>query len=196
MRLILATLTFIFIAGCTNKLAETNLNPTQLDLPKYVQELVKNMSDKHLKISKTFILNNKSETKIYTKSDSSFWRKELAMLEQLDLNSPQLSGTFEIEKGSKDQFSNLLIDKYSFTVKDGIGIKELLIYYLDDPADIRQIKAEITTKNLISKSNSQLSIWVNRYGEDLLVDSLEVISQDKTLMQPARNYRSITTVQR
>jgi hypothetical protein len=196
MRITFTAILFVLIAGCSNNSAEIKVFSTQLDLPKYAQELVNNMSGRKIRISKTFVLNELSETKVYSEPDSVFWIKELTMLANIDLNSPQLSGSFKIKKASKDQFSNLLIDNYAFSFKDDTGIKNLSVYYLDDPKDIRHIKAELTTKNLISQSNSKLSIWVNRYGAELLIDSLEIISQDKTLMQPVRNYRSITSVLR
>ena len=186
----------VLVAGCNNNPAETKLNSAHLDLPKHAQDLAINMAGRELRISKTFVLNETSETKEFSKSGTVFWKNELAILENIDLNSPQLIGAFDIEKGVQDQFSNLLIDKYSFAAKGDIGIKKLHVYYLEDPNNIRQIKAETATKNLISQSNSQLSIWINRYGEVLLIDSLEIISEDKTLMQPSRNYRSITTVER
>lgn len=195
IRSLFAILILTTLVGCTNNLA-VNENSVQLDLPKFAQTLANNMANRPLNISKTFVLNEISETKIYTQSDTSFWVKELIILENIDLNSPQLNGTFEIVKGLEDQFSNLIIDKYTFTPENEIGIKKLLVYYLDVPGDIRHIKAELSTANLISKSSSELSIWMNRYGEDLLVDSLEVISTNKTLMQPARNYRNITKTQR
>jgi hypothetical protein len=195
IRSLFAVLIFTTLVGCTNNLA-VNENSVQLDLPKFAHALAKNMANRQLKISKTFVLNEISETKIYSQSDTAFWVKELVLLENIDLNSPQLNGTFEIEKGLEDQFSNLIIDKYSFAPENEIGIKKLLIYYLDVPGDIRHINAELSNSNLISKSSSELSIWMNRYSEALLIDSLEVISTNKTLMQPARNYRNITKTQR
>ena len=195
-RALLTVIVLVLFVGCKNNLVVKESNSIQLDIPKFTQTLASNMANRKLEISKTFELNETSETKKYTELDSSFWTKELTILEKIDLNSPQLNGTFEVEKGIEDQFSNLLIDHYSFLDDSDIGIDRLSIYYLDKPDDIRQIRAELGSNNFIAKSNSKFNVWLNRYGDDLLIDSLEVISQDKTLMQPARNYRSLTKTHR
>lgn len=192
----LTVIALVLFVGCKNNLVVKESNSVQLDIPKFTQTLATNMANRKLEISKTFELNETSETKKYTELDSSFWTKELIILEKIDLNSPQLNGTFEVEKGMEDQFSNLLIDKYSFIVDTDVGINSLSVYYLDDATDIRQIRAELASNNFIAKANSKFSIWMNRYGDDLLIDSLEVVSQGKTLMQPARNYRSLTKTHR
>lgn len=192
IRSLLTVFIVALLIGCTNNRAVNELNSVQLNLPEFTRTLATNMAEVKLKISKTFVLNETSETKNYTESDSLFWTKELAILEKIDLNSPQLSGTFKVEKGLQDQFSNLLIDKYSFTTDTDLGISRMAIYYLDNPEDIRKISAEFSSNNFIAKSNSKFNIWMNRYGDNLLIDSLEIVSEDKTFMQPARNYLSIT----
>lgn len=181
----------ITLLGCAQEPQDKEV-VNLLDLPGLMDELAVNMDAKNHRITKSFILNSKVETKQYESSDSSFWRQELNKLHEIDLNSPQIRGGISVRRKIKDNNSNLLIDEYSIPDTKFTTLKILRIYYMADTSEIRQIYAELSSDNLIATSNTYINIWMNRYNNRLLIDSLQTKGKDKTLMQPAREYM-ITT---
>jgi len=191
MRLIIVIVALVSLIGCEQKIQKNN-NRQWFDLPKFIGELADNMTDRDPRVSKTFILNNISETLLHNATDTSFWRKELATLETINLNSAQIRDVIEFKGGAKDKLSNLLIDEYRIVGAKAYPLKKVRIYYLDQPMEIRQVEIDICSANLIADSEKSIKIWLNRYNKKLLVDSIKVSGKDKTLLQPIREYQSIT----
>jgi hypothetical protein len=162
------------------------------DLQNILDELVVNTGSKNSRTTKTFILNSDSETKNYNSTDSTFWAKELSKLKEIDLNSPQIRDVLKMTSGIKDDQSNLLIDDYLMPDKNTSTLRRLSIYYLEDATEVRKIYAELNSDNLISNSGTKIHLWINRYDNRLLIDSLQIIGCDKTFMQSEREYQ-ITT---
>ena len=181
----------VTLFGC-NQEPQQKVEVTLFDLPGLVDELVLNMDTKKHRTIKTFTLNTDSETKQYGSSDSSFWSRELSKLRGIDLNSPQIRDVLNINSNLKDENSNLTIDEYILPDNNLAHVKKLRIYYLGDSSEIRQIYAELNSDNLMANSNSKINLWVNRYSNGLLVDSLQIVGCDKTFMQPEREYTIFT----
>ena len=190
MRFIILLLS-ISLFGCSQE-PQPGVSLLWYDLPNVVDELVVNMNTKNHKTIKTFILNSDTETKTYDSTDSTFWALELAKLKEIDLNSPQIRDVLSVKSSIKDESSNLLINEYLMPEGGNSSLKKLNVYYLKDTTEIRQIYVELNSDNLISNSGTKINLWVNRYDEKLLIDSLQIVGCDKTFMQPEREYR-ITT---
>ena len=190
MRLTIAIFILALI-GCKPE-PQHKLDAPVFDLPGFVDELILNMDSKNHSVTKTFSLNSDTETKQYDSSDSIFWARELAILKDIDLNSPQLRDVISINNNLKDENSNLLIDEYLVADDNTALFKKLSVYYLKESSEIRQVYAELTSDNLISKSSTKFNLWINRYNNKLIIDSLQIIGCDKTFMQPEREYHIIT----
>ena len=157
-----------------------------------ISEITENMADRRPGALKTFVLNGVSESKAFSLTDTSFWRKELAPLAQIDLNSAQIRDAIEFTEGMPDELSNLLIDEFRIVGAKELSLKKVRIYYLEHPMEVRQIQIEIYNSNLIADSEKSIKLWLNRYNKKLLVDSIKISGRDKTLMQPVREYQSTT----
>lgn len=157
-----------------------------------ISEITENMADRRPGALKTFVLNGVSESKKFSSTDTSFWRKELAPLAQIDLNSAQIRDAIEFTEGMPDKLSNLLIDEFRIVGAKELSLKKVRIYYLENPMEVRQIQIEIYNSNLIADSEKSIKLWLNRYNKKLLVDSIKISGRDKTLMQPVREYQSTT----
>lgn len=177
----------IALLGCKPEPQEKVEN-VFFDLPGFVDELVLNMDTKNHRAIKTFTLNSDTETRQYDSSDSAFWARELFKLRELDLNSPQIRDILNINRNLNDANSNLLIDEYLLPDNNLAPLKKLKIYYLGDSSEIRQIFAELNTDNLMANSSTKINLWINRYNDRLLIDSLQIVGCDKTFMQPEREY--------
>jgi len=191
MKLIAVVLMITTLFSCSTKPSEVKLQPNVFDLPSFIRDLRINMNDKKRPVIKSFRLNDKTETKTINSADSSFWALELGQLEQIDLNAPQLKGYLISNTGIEDSLSNLLINEYLINKKE-IPIKKLRIYYLDEPDNIRVIHAELNSDNFIAQSTSRIDLWLNRYNNKLLIDSLRISGSDKTIMLEPKNY-TLTT---
>lgn len=177
----------IALLGCKPE-SQEKVENIFFDLPGFVDELVLNMGIKNHRAIKTFTLNSDTETRQYDSSDSAFWARELFKLRELDLNSPQIRDILNINSNLNDANSNLLIDEYLLPDNNLAPLKKLKIYYLGDSSEIRQIFAEFNTDNLMANSSTKINLWINRYNDRLLIDSLQIVGCDKTFMQPEREY--------
>ena len=179
-------LIIFIISGCT---AEIKTERTDwFDMPELTRKLIANMSDAMPSVNKTFDFNGVSETKTIQAADSVFWKQEFANFFEVNLNTPLVRDFVRLETGRKDLNSNLMVDEYIVDEKSKSTIKELQLYYLDTPTEIRKISIRLNNSNLVSKSETEVEIWLNRYQELLLIDSLIVKSKEKTLLQSPRNY--------
>ena len=189
----LATLLLLLALGCTLK-PQQKAGSLLFDLPKLVDELVLGMDTKNHRTIKTFELNHDAETKQYESTDSAFWAVQLARLREIDLKSPQIRDVLNITRNIKDDKSNLLINEYLVADNNQASLKKLSIYYLDEPSEIRQIYAELNSENLIANSSTKINLWINRYNDGLLIDSLQIVGCEKTFMQAEREYQIFTKI--
>ena len=188
----ITTLLFLVVLfGCTTE-PQQKAEAIWFDLPGLVDQLVLNMGNKNHQTIKTFALNFESETKQYDSTDSSFWAIELSKLREIDLNSAQIRDVLIFNSNIKDDKSNLLIDEYLLPENNIAPLQKLSVYYLEETSEIRQISADLSSNNLIANSQTKIYLWVNRYNDKLLIDSLQIIGCDKTLMRPEREYQIIT----
>ena len=95
----------LVLASCENK-PVSKIYHQWFDLPAFVSSLTKDMSQRGPLVSKTFELNNVIETKEFNNTDSVFWEKQLTVLMEIDLNSPQLQGSIKGTEGLHDEQSN------------------------------------------------------------------------------------------
>jgi len=189
----LATILLLIALGCTSK-PQQKAGSILFDLPNLVDELVMGMDTKNHRTIKTFELNHDSETKQYESTDSAFWAIQLARLREIDLNSPQIRDVLNITRNIKDDKSNLLINEYLMPDKNIAPLKKLIVYYLDEASEIRQIYAELNSDNLIANSSTKINLWINRYNDGLLIDSLQIVGCEKTFMQAEREYQITTRI--
>ena len=189
--LVLLTLILVF-SSCSEEVK--TVRTEWFDIPDLSNRLIMNMSDAGPSIHKEFIFNGESESRRIDETDSSFWRIELAKLAEINLNSPMVRDYIDLKAASRDNYSNLMVDQYKIDHASKSSIKEVLIYYLDVPSEIRQIHVRFNESNLVFKSETEIDIWLNRYQDLLLIDSLSFSSREKTLLQSKRDYTNKLSV--
>jgi len=164
-------------------------------IPEFISVITENMAGRAPGVLKTFVLNSVTESKSFSSTDTAFWRKELAVLAKIDLNSAQFRDAIEFTESKQDELSNLLIDEFRIVGTKESSLKKVSIYYLEQTSEVRQIQIEMCKSNLIADSEKSIRLWLNRYNKKLLVDSIKVSGKDKTMMQPNREYHSTTKTQ-
>jgi hypothetical protein len=190
MRLI-SIFVLVFFAGCVSKPTEISTK-SWIDLPELGQGLIVTMQLKAPPIKKTFTLNGVVETKQFNTTDSSFWATELDWLLTTDLNSPQLKGVLEAQPAEQDSKSNLTIRSIRPIEDTNTELQKLDILYLEDMNDIRQIHLVTKSSNYISSSKKAVSLYMNKYNGELLIDSLQLDGEEKVIFQDKRLYHSLT----
>ena len=178
----------LFILGCQDKSGNVQ-TPIYIDLPELTNSIITNMANRSADVTKKFVLNNSVEDKTILATDSAFWLKELELLAKIDLNAPKYLGALQLSAMNKDSNSNLLFDRLTVT-DDNLELQALEIYYLEEKNQVRLINVDFALKNFIAHSNTQLSVWLNEYNDQLLVDSIVVKGRDKVLLQEERFYES------
>ena len=181
----------LVLAGC-GQTQQKYSEQSWFALPEFINVITKNMADRKPAVLKTFVLNSVSESRPFSSTDTSFWRKELAILAKIDLNSAQFRDAIEFTGSKPDELSNLLIDEFRIVGAKESALKKVRIYYLENTKEVRQVQIELCKSNLIADSEKSIKLWLNRYNKKLLVDSLKVSGREKTLMQPVREYHSTT----
>ena len=180
---------FVFtLFGCQEELIDKP-EEQHFDLPAFTQDVLSNLDKRSADVSKKFILNGKSETQLISKTDSAFWSKELNVLRKTDLNTARFRGLLNINEGSNDPNSNLLVDHITTKTND-LDFKKIDIFYLDSREQVRLIKLEYASKNFFAESSNQLTVWFNEYNDQLLVDSLVTKAREKVMFQKERSYES------
>lgn len=178
----------IALLGCQNN-DSSQVKNQFFDLSTFTKEVIANMVERNSPVRKKFILDGKAETKTIERTDSVFWANELKTLLNIDLNAPKYIGVLDIKEGQKDISSNLLIDRITSS-SDKVDLVLIEIYYLDDKTEVRKLNVQTGAKNFISDANLDITAWFNRYGAELLVDSVITVGKDKVLLQNERNYES------
>lgn len=192
MRLIVSIILILVFAGCTREIKSEKTE--WFDIPSLSTQLVKSMSNAAPPVEKEFEFNGVSELMRIEDSDSIFWKQELNKLTEVNLNSPLVRDHISLKSATKDSRSNLLVDQYIIESESKSTLNEVLLYYLDDPSEIRQISVRFKESNMISDSETMLNIWLNRYQDILLIDSLSLNSHEKTVLQSPRDYTNKLTV--
>ena len=188
MKKVAALFLSMVLLGCSTEPQHAGTT-SHFNIPQFVDDLVLNMSGQKLTVSKTFTLNGNTETKKINPIDSAFWARELSRLKEIDLNAPQYRDNLIITN-QPDSLSNLQVRVYTLKEQKNIPLQSLAIYYLQEPAEIRQVKLELATNNFIASTKTSCALWLNRYGDKLLIDSLKITGADDMILQAARSYRA------
>ena len=118
-----------------------------------------------------------------------FWSKELELLRKVDLEAPRYRGALEISERNNDSNSNLVFDRVT-TTDTKLELQSIELYYLEERSQVRKLELSFKSDNFIANSNNQLTIWLNEYDDQLIIDSLITIGQAKVLFQEERVYES------
>ncbi len=184
----LVFLVFIVIVSCQQD-PGTYVAEEYFDLPRFTGKIITAMASQNGAVSKTFILNDKSETKELVKLDSAFWANELKYFLTTDFNNPKYINSIEFSKRIPDSSSNLFIHRIT-RIEDDIDLNKFELYFLDTEDDIRMINLVLDSKNLLTSSKIEVTVWFNEYQDILLLDSLVFVGRDKVLFQKERLFES------
>ena len=184
----LLILGLLIAAACQpNKVSQSEIN--FIDFPAFTNSILENMHSRSADVSKTFVLNDSSEAKTISSTDSIFWSKELELLRKVDLEAPRYRGALEISERNNDSNSNLVFDRVT-TTDTKLELQSIELYYLEERSQVRKLELSFKSDNFIANSNNQLTIWLNEYDDQLIIDSLITIGQAKVLFQEERVYES------
>ena len=185
---ILIFFSVILVIGCQDNSIRQN-NVGALDYAAFGRALVQSMHNRSADVTKEFVLNGTTETKLINTADSIFWTKELELFLELDLNAPKYIGAIEISEQLQDENSNLLFDRIT-TTDEALDLENVEVFYLNEKSQVRKMHVKFKTSNFIARTKSQATIWLNEYSGDLLVDSLVVTGKSKVLFQGERHHET------
>ncbi len=192
MRL-LTLLSLVLWMGCNPIATQIDSTNSHFDLPGFSEKLVASHIKAKSKVVKSTQVNAiKEKNSVIT--DSIFWTIELSSLLNEDINKPSLTDAYSVQKGIPDKSSNLLKTIYTALPKTHTNITLLEIKYLGTEAEVRQINARFERKNLVYTTEQFVQVWVNRYGNQLLIDSISTQGFNKTILLDSMKYYSKVVV--
>lgn len=187
----LSVVLLIVVSSC--QLASDNKKEVRsyFDLNGFIHQLITDqLSASKYPVIKTSIANGTEEQVVVEKPDSLFWNTELTPLIKADINKPSLVDSYKINDGLKEQNSNLKKLVYSAKPETNTDVIRLEIKYLENIAEVRQVVVWVETKNPVYSARQKIDLWVNRYKNQLLIDSLSIKGFNKTLLQDSLQYKS------
>lgn len=186
----------LFIFGCQPLSSQKEIKPVYFDMPGFSQELLASQVMAKSKVVKRTVVNGAQEKQDIAKADSSFWATELYLLINENINKPSLVDAYTIQKDVSEDSSNLKKTVYTALPESNAVIKKLVIKYLNNPSEIRQIFAEVSNSNSVYTTHQTFELWVNKYENQLLIDSLINIGFNKTILLDSMTYSSKVVVVR
>lgn len=188
--LLIAFSVFLWI-GCQPSDTNQNAPNEYFDLEGFVQQLISNqIKGTSYPVTKISSANGVEEESVVATPDSLFWRKELTPLIKADINKPSLKDAYKITDGISEQRSNLQRLVYIALPDTKTEVLRLEIKYLQEVGEARQVVAWVATKNPVYESKQKIDLWVNKYNNNLLIDSLIIKGFNKTLMQDSLMYQT------
>jgi len=142
------------------------------------------------RLTKTATIGANHEQTTTTK-DTTRWRHELAVFAQLDdINKPSNAAMYNVENGSPDVNSNLLV--YALEAKDDpehpIPVVLFKVYYLGNLNNIRKIEGLYREENSLLTSSRKLSMNFENINNKIVLTSYSVTGGQKMLMGDSVQY--------
>ncbi len=162
--------------------------PRWFDLPGTLHEVIDNTVAASTAVEKTFILNGRQEQHLYEPADTAFLHAELSKILQVDLNGLGYREALQVRQAQPDTASNLLYDEYRPAPGNHLPLVFVRVYYLQQPTELRRLSLLLERDNLLAGSRWQADIWLNRYNNRLLIDSVCLHGADNMLWQKPRQY--------
>ena len=194
MRLSYFALIVTISFGCEPPNTVSKSDYEYYDVTGFAAELIANQSTASKSAVKTVDINGEFETKTIEQPDSSFWAIELSGLLSIDLNKPSLFDAYSVQDRQQDDSSNLLFDAYYAKNPESTEVKSINIYYVEEKQEVRKIEFKAGNTNLLLKESQNFSIWINRYNDKLLIDSVKTTVKSQQLGGKANQYIISTVV--
>jgi len=195
MRIVVLISALLWI-GCQPITPQTNTSNKYFNLSGFAQELLISQAKDKNSVVKITQVNNVEERNSGFYPDSSFWAIELSSLLNANLNKPSLSDAYSIQSNVSEKNSNLLKTVYTASPETNAHITLLEVKYLKNPKEVRQIIAFIKSENSVYNTHQVINLWLNKYGSQLLIDSIYMQGFNKTVLLDSMKYSSKVVVVR
>jgi hypothetical protein len=174
-----ATLLIILCSSCSNNQKAKGGKYFAID--SLVKEQVKYLSAVKATITKETLLNNKTDTAVFTPPDTMLWSKELdAFLQLKDMNKPIHHGAYTVEDNLLDTQSNLKVKLFKGTNEQ--NVKWLKLYYHDSISKLKKIEARFDEENPLYESERLLTMEFQEFNNKTLLTSYAIIGGQKMFM--------------
>ena len=193
---ILILLSALLWIGCQPITPPTNSTDKYFNLSGFVQELLIAQTKLKSNVVKITQVNNVEERNSSIKADSTFWAIELSPLLNVDLNKPSLADAYSVQSNVSENSSNLLKTVFTALPESKTNITLLEVKYLKNPTNIREVIAHIQSENSVYTTHQVINLWLNKYGNQLLIDSIYMQGFNKTILLDSMKYSSKVLVVR
>jgi len=174
---------FLFLTACTQqKIIRTNLYAVD----SLVNAQVRYFSHHHATINKIASLGDKLNETSLRPIDTIAWKKELEILEALNvINKPVNKLRYRVELYA-DSKSNLNVK--SFTTPDDLTVKYLRVFYHFRPEQIRKIEAGYNESNALYHSTRILTMDFEQIRDTSVLISYSILGGQKMFLDDSVQY--------
>lgn len=160
----------LLFTACSN---DTQVGSNQLlAFDSVWQAQVKTLTDVKAELTKEVRMNGATQSITSVIDDSLAWANELEIFQQISSINKPGNRSYYKETILDDEFSNLTIRRL-FT-KEALIVKEVRIYYLNSPNNIRKIEAFTSERNSLYKSARNLSLNFSELNNKTLLTSYSI----------------------
>lgn len=162
---------YLFLASGCSRDQQTNADQL-LAFDSLWLAQVKALTEMKAELTKEVRMNGTTESTTYIPKDTLIWANELEIFQQIaSINKPANRSYYQ-ETIFDDTSSNLTIR--SLKTNEKFVVKEVRVYYLEDPKNIRKIEAITSERNSLYKSARSLSLNFNEVNNKTLLTSYSI----------------------
>jgi hypothetical protein len=146
-----------------------------------VTEQVTQLTELKARLSKSAVVQGKSDSISYVPKDTTEWIKELGIFRQLQIiNKPVNHGSYLVDDGLLDPASNLTVK--AFTSTEQLPVRYMKIYYQRSVSNPRKIEALYDEENTLYKSSRLLSLEFSQINNKIVLTSYSIDGGQKMVM--------------
>lgn len=131
------------------------------------------LAEAKAELTKEIRMNGVAEQTRFTPNDTLAWANELEIFQQIATINKAGNKDAYSEVVIKDSASNLMIRR--LYTNEALPLKEVRIYYLNDPANLRRIEAWRSDQNSLYKSARVLSLIFSEVNNKTLLTSYSIV---------------------
>lgn len=162
---------YLFVPSACSRNQQANADQL-LAFDSLWQAQVKTLTEVEAELTKEVRMNGVTESTTFIPKDTLTWANELEIFQQITSINKPANRSYYQETILDDTSSNLTIRRLMTGEK--FAVKEVRVYYLDDPQRIRKIEAFTSDRNSLYKSARALSLNFSEVNNKTLLTSYSI----------------------
>lgn len=163
-----------------------------IDINGIIDAQLRLLSQNKIFITKIANMDNQRDETTF-RPDSLTLANELEMFRSIDvMNKPIYADTYIETQGIKDTHSNLKVRVLTATKEE--PVKELKVYYQDEPDKLRKIEAVINEQNILYFTRRKLTLQFDLINNKWFISNYSISGVQKMVLQDSVRFSISSTI--